>query len=186
MNQADNFQQVSRDNHGIAACDEFCLKYRPVVLRYVSKFDNHELSPEDVTQDVLLLAWQSLGNFRGDSSIKTYILSIARRRVFKRLKRLSSRKSPVGLDQVTEEASDSFNDLTHPESEAYRREIVYEVHWAISQLTPKQAEAVELFCLKEISQEEAAEYVNCSVQAFKDRFRRACNRLRKLLWHLKD
>ena len=169
------------------SCDAFCLKYRPIILRFVRGFGKRGLSPEDITQDALLLAWQNLKNFRGDSNIKTYILSIARSCISKRLKRLSSRESPISLDEITEEASDSFSDLSHPESQAHSNEIAYEVRRAISQLPPRQAEAVKLFCLKEISQEKAAEkYANCSLDAFEHRLCRARRRLRKLLEHLKE
>ena len=166
--------------------DEFYLKYRPIILRDINKFSNHRLSPEDITHDVLLMAWQSLENFRGNSNIQTFILSIVRRCISKRLKRLSSRQSPLSLDEITEEASDSFNELSHPESEVYRSEIIHEVRLAISQLTPKQAEAVELFYLKKMSQKKAAKYANCPLNAFENRCQRGYKRLRKLLEHLKD
>ena len=184
-NQARKLLPPERNLASDLSCDAFCLKYRPIILRYVRGFGNHDLSPEDITQDVLLLAWQNLENFRGDSSIKTYILSIARRCISKRLKRLSSRQSPLSLDEITEEASDSFNDLSHPESEVDRKEIIHEVRLAISQLTPKQAQAVELFYFKEMPQKKAAKYANCPFDTFKNRLRRARHRLSKLLEHMK-
>ena len=167
------------------SCEEFYSKYRPIILRDIKRFGNHDLSPEDITQDALLLAWQNLKNFRGDSNIKTYILSIARSCISKRLKHLSSRQSPVSLDEITEEASNSFSDLSHTESQAYRNEIIHEVRLAISQLTPKQAQAVELFYLKEMPQKKAAKYANCPLNAFENRCQRGCKRLRKFLEHLK-
>jgi RNA polymerase sigma-70 factor, ECF subfamily len=36
---------------------------------------------EDIMQDVLVAAWQALPSFRGDSSLRSWILSIARHKV---------------------------------------------------------------------------------------------------------
>ncbi len=53
---------------------------------WVYSFVRYRLTPrtemvEDLTQETLLAAWQSLPNFRGDGSLRSWVLGIARHKV---------------------------------------------------------------------------------------------------------
>jgi RNA polymerase sigma-70 factor, ECF subfamily len=53
---------------------------------YVYPFVRRRLLPraeqvEDLMQDILLAAWQSLANFRGDATLRSWVLGIARHKV---------------------------------------------------------------------------------------------------------
>jgi len=53
---------------------------------YVYPFVYHRVMPrtevvEDLTQEILLAAWQSLLNFRGDSDLRAWLLGIARHKI---------------------------------------------------------------------------------------------------------
>ena len=62
------------------AASAFYLKYAPKVRRYLSmKMPDGEV--EEVLQDTFLSAFDSLALYRGDSSVSTWLLSIARHEV---------------------------------------------------------------------------------------------------------
>src|SRR5215471_11206851 len=70
---------LSKDRKATA---EFVARYADHVYAYVRR----RLIPradlvEDLVQEVFLAAWESLDKFRGDSSLRTWLLGIARHKV---------------------------------------------------------------------------------------------------------
>jgi RNA polymerase sigma-70 factor (ECF subfamily) len=64
------------------ASAEFVAQHADAVYSYV----RHRLLPradlvDDLVQDVFLAAWESLPSFRGDSSVRSWLMGIARHRV---------------------------------------------------------------------------------------------------------
>ena len=77
---------------------------------YIYPFVRHAVMPradvvEDLMQEILLAAWQSLGKFRGDASLRAWILGIARHKVedYYR-KRIRQAELPQGDDNMPEPA----------------------------------------------------------------------------------
>jgi RNA polymerase sigma-70 factor, ECF subfamily len=74
------------------------------VYRYV----RHRLIPridavDDLVQEVFLAAWHDLGTFRGESSLKAWLLSIARHKVedyYRRRIREPEVLAPLDADDV--------------------------------------------------------------------------------------
>jgi RNA polymerase sigma-70 factor, ECF subfamily len=64
--------------------------YRPRVLRYLTRFVG-AADAEDLTQQVLLKISESLGQFRGDASLSTWIYRIATNAALDQLRRLRAR-----------------------------------------------------------------------------------------------
>jgi RNA polymerase sigma-70 factor (ECF subfamily) len=64
------------------ATAEFVVRCADPVYGYVRRrlFPRADLV-EDLVQDVFLAAWQSLDKFRGDSSLRSWVLGIARHKV---------------------------------------------------------------------------------------------------------
>jgi RNA polymerase sigma-70 factor (ECF subfamily) len=72
---------------------EVLLKDRKATAEFVARYTDHvyayvrrRLAPrvdlvEDVVQEVFLAAWQNLGKFRADSSLRNWILGIARHKI---------------------------------------------------------------------------------------------------------
>ena len=60
---------------------------------------------EDLTQEVLLAAWEGLANFRGEASLRTWVLGIARHKVEEYYrKRLRAAETP-GEDESADEVA---------------------------------------------------------------------------------
>jgi RNA polymerase sigma factor (sigma-70 family) len=57
-------------------------RYADAVKRYVrSRLAPRADRADDVVQDVFLAAWENLGAYRGNASMKTWLLGIARNKV---------------------------------------------------------------------------------------------------------
>ena len=73
--------------------------YREDVYRYVLLLCTCPADAEDIVQNTFIRAMNGLGGFRGGSQIKTWLLAIARREVY----RFAAKHPPVaGLDQLPE------------------------------------------------------------------------------------
>jgi RNA polymerase sigma-70 factor, ECF subfamily len=96
---------------------------------YAYPFVRHAVMPraevvEDLMQEILLAAWQNLGSYRGDASLRSWILGIARHKVedYYR-KRIRQVELPDGDDNVSEPAV-----LTNFEAELEAAERQERVH----------------------------------------------------------
>jgi RNA polymerase sigma-70 factor (ECF subfamily) len=86
------------------ATAQFVSRYADAIYGYV----NHRLAPrtdlvEDVVQDVFLAALASLASFQGTSSLRTWLLGIARHKVEDHYRRRL--RAPEPLDEEAEGAS---------------------------------------------------------------------------------
>jgi RNA polymerase sigma-70 factor (ECF subfamily) len=115
---------------------------------------------DDITQDTFLRAYRSLPNFRGDSSSRTWLLSIARRacadaiRTAKRRRRLMSRVEP-------------------PEDQAPDPAGAVSVEGLLEGLDPDRKQAFVLTQVLGLSYAEAAEVCGCPVGTIRSRVARA-------------
>lgn len=70
---------LSRDRKATA---EFIGRYADPVAKYLrSRLLPRVDLVDDLAQEVFLVAWQSLGNYRGDSPLKSWLLGIAKHKV---------------------------------------------------------------------------------------------------------
>jgi RNA polymerase sigma-70 factor (ECF subfamily) len=93
---------IKGDTEAFAAIIE---RYRDQVVRYVrSKFDNHD-EVMDITQDVFMMAFESLGSFRGDSKFSTWLYSITVN-YCKNYRKRMNRVRTVSIEKNEEENSE--------------------------------------------------------------------------------
>jgi len=63
-----------------ATFDEVLREHGPALWRAIASYAPPGAERDDLAQDVLLSVWQALGRFRGDSSLKAFVLRIAHNR----------------------------------------------------------------------------------------------------------
>jgi RNA polymerase sigma-70 factor (ECF subfamily) len=140
----------------------------------------------DVAQEVFLKVFRNIGNFRGQSSLKTWIYRIAlneahnRRRWFGR-----HRRHEVDLDREDEHArslQDSLSDSgSSPFDLVLGAETQEKIEDALQNLSPNFRDAVVLRDIEELSYEEVAEILNINMGTVKSRILRGREALRKQL-----
>lgn len=142
----------------------------------------------DLTQDTFLRAFQSVGSFRGEADIKTWLYRIAlnlarnRWRWWKRKRRdvTLSLDAPDAL--TAQPLSDSLRAATpNPEQAALAREREAALHAALRKLGTPYREAVILRDIEGLSYEEIALALDANVGTVKSRIARGRAELRHKL-----
>ena len=149
----------------------------------------HAEDAEDVTQQALLSALEHLGDFRGESSFKSWIMRIASHAALKVIRKRKGLEM-ISLEGATE-ASEGSTSIPHPEfiadwrqspSElAHRNEIQQLLDEALSELDDKHRLVFLLRDVEGFSVRETAQALDLSEANTKVRLLRARLRLRERL-----
>jgi RNA polymerase sigma-70 factor (ECF subfamily) len=131
---------------------------------------------EDVTQESFVAAYRAIGRFRGEGSLRGWLMRIATRQSFRRL---AQRRPDAELDAVGEaRLSDSSADPTRVVVAAEGRD---EVRRAVNRLPDPYREVVALRFFGELSLAEVADSTGRPVNTVKTHLRRGLERLRPIL-----
>ena len=143
---------------------------------------------EDLAQDTFVNAYRAYATFRHESQVYTWLYRIAVNLTKNRLDRRKRRRSsegpsldaPVELDE--DELARQVEDWRHaPERSAENSELERVLSREVVRLRPEYKEVVILRDYENLSYEDVARVVGCSVQAVKSRLFRARSVLRKAL-----
>ena len=140
------------------------LHYRSVFRTAMAALQRRE-DAEDVTQDAFVLAWRKVSGFRGDSSFKTWLLTIVwrqaldKRRARTRWWQRTSSRSPA-QDRSDEPANVEIDRLVSldadPERVTEARHRVKQVRALIEDLSPKLRDTLLLAASGEYGYDEIA------------------------------
>jgi RNA polymerase sigma-70 factor (ECF subfamily) len=139
--------------------------------RYVG---NHE-DASDLAQDVFLRAYRGLKNFRGQSSLGTWLYRIGVNVCLNRVSAKAPQTESIDEHQFVDVRSESASEKMLKDERGAR------VRAAIAQLPPKQRSALILRMYHEMSHQEIADTLGSSVGAVKANFFHALGNLKKLL-----
>jgi RNA polymerase sigma-70 factor (ECF subfamily) len=120
---------------------------------------------QDLTQDVLLIAFREYPKFRGESDVFTWIYRIAINH-HRRQSRKLRLKSWLGLEEVPAEALSTGQDLADP---AEREQLSSKVARAVSELPGEFRETVVLHYFQDQSCDQIARILDCSPGTVKSR-----------------
>jgi RNA polymerase sigma-70 factor (ECF subfamily) len=181
---------VRRFNEGEeAAFIEIMNRYREKIFGITFALLRNRADAEEITQDTFIRAHRGLNNFRGDSSLATWLhriaVNLARNRYWYFFRR--RRHATLSLDCPLGDDSDStFTDLVASESpdparEAATGEFAAMVSACMDRLEPRHREILTLRNLLHRPYEEIAETLGINVGTVKSRIARARENLRALL-----
>lgn len=157
--------------------ERLITKYQPNVFRVSIGLLHNKEDAEEVTQDVFLKLYYSLGGFNKRSSFSTWLYRLTVNTTLNFLRRKERRRSWTRLSGIfqlsTTDSSPERRMVTHSDSELIRQ--------AIDSLPEKQRLAFVLTKYEELSQKEVAPIMNISEGAVEQLVLRAKNNLRKKL-----
>lgn len=158
--------------------------WKDMVYNTVLGVVQHAEEAEDVTQEVFIQVYESIGQFKGDSKLSTWLYRIAvtksldHLRKKKRKKRFAFLQSLFGVNEEEVRHDPEFN---HPGVALENKENAKILFRAIDKLPDNQKTAFTLHKLEGLSYQEVAEVMQCSVSSVESLMHRAKGNLRKLL-----
>ena len=141
----------------------------------------------DLSQEIFVKIWRSIGRYRGDCRFSTWVYKIcinACLDFLRRTKASLTESIPTYTDRDGDEVEIEFADesaASSPELMSEKREKVRLVRDAIAKLSPEAREVVELRDIQGYSYEEIAEMTGLGIGTVKSRLNRARSHLRELL-----
>lgn len=152
-----------------AAFDELFERYRDYVYNIVYGIVGRADEARDVTQEVFLQVYRSLGSFRRGSRFATWLYRIAVNRALDAT-RSEKRRRWQSIDECGKALPDA---APTPEQAAARGAERDEVQRILMGMPPKQREVIVLRYYQELDIEEIAAILGCSTTAAKVRLHRA-------------
>jgi RNA polymerase sigma-70 factor (ECF subfamily) len=171
-----------------AALDRLLRVLEPQIWRFGLRLCGDREDARDVLQDTLLGAVRTLGEFRGEAALSTWLYTIARSHCIKKRRRPKGAPANlVSLDADSGEAGRGLADsASGPAEQAERAELGRLLERALATLPPAFREAVVLRDLEGLSAPEAAAVLGVSVAAVKSRLHRGRTALKEAFTSLVD
>ena len=157
------------------AFDLLVERHRRAVYQLCYRFVGNHEDASDLSQDVFLRAYRGLAQFRGGSSLSTWLYRIGVNLCLNRVSRKTSPTEAIDERQHADTRTEPVSDRV------LREERGAQVRRAIAALPPKQRTALVLRMYHELSHEEIATILGSSVGAVKANFFHALGNLRKQL-----
>ena len=161
-----------------AAFDALVVRHQGAVYRAALAAVRVPQDAEEAAQDAFIRAWKTIGRFRGESSFKTWLLTIAWNRAQSRRRRVTNwlrRARPL------EDASGASARGRRPDDAVGDTEFRAHVASAIEALTPKLRDALLLSRSGEYTYEEIAAMLSIPSGTLKWRVAEARRKIRERL-----
>jgi RNA polymerase sigma-70 factor, ECF subfamily len=163
---------ASGDRHALA---ELHARHRQTVFRYVLQLTPDRGLAEEILQDTLVAVWKGARTFEGRSSVRTWLLGIARRQAHNAL-----RQRGLTLAAESELADLPARD-PEPEAAAIASAEREELVEAFGRLGPVHREVLVLILVDDLSYQEAAAVLGVPIGTVKSRLSNARSAMRALL-----
>jgi len=155
-------------------------RYLPTVQRFVYNKVPDD-GREELIQQTFLGCVKGVQGFREDSSFKTYILSIALRRIADYYRRLEKRAAIEGVDNIDDVGRHSVAMLStgSPFTQVVKRRDQQLLNQALRHIPLDDQTVIELFYWEDMSGSEIARVLGLKEPAIRSRLRRAKKRLKE-------
>ncbi len=162
-------------NGTTGAFDVIVERHRRIVYQLCYRFVGNHEDASDLSQDVFLRAYRGLKNFRGQSTLATWLYRIGVNVCLNRVSVKAPPSEPIEADQHVDARTES------PSDRLLRDERAAKVRAAIARLPAKQRTALILRMYREMSHQEIADQMGSSVGAVKANVFHALGNLKKIL-----
>lgn len=166
-----------------ASCTQLVTDHQRMVYQLGLNLLGEPQEALDLCQDVFLRVFRMLHQFRGQSSLRTWIYRIALNQASNRLRwwRRRHRAQQVSLDDVVSKACPEARPSTRPDHLLQQQEVAGRVWGALDALPFDQRAVIVLREIDGLSYEEIAASLGVAVGTVKSRLARAREQLRQIL-----
>ena len=164
--------------------DELVRRYQRPIAAYVYRMVGDYDASLDLTQEVFIKVYNSLGRYRSEFKFSTWIYKIAHNAAIDHLRRHAVREHALtgSVDGEQREVAIESRRLT-PEQESERKERRSEIESVVQLLPPSYRELIVLRHSQDLSYDEIAEVTGLPLGTVKNRLFRAREAMRDLLVH---
>jgi RNA polymerase sigma-70 factor (ECF subfamily) len=151
------------------AFEEMVAAYQHRVFGVAYRMMGNPADAEDIAQDVFLRVHRSIGEFRGEAKLSTWLYTIASRLCLNRLASGDRRIVRQGEEALTRLA----HDRADPAADLEQAELEVALHRAIAELPEERRIVVVLRDLEGLSYEEIATALDLELGTVRSRLHRA-------------
>jgi RNA polymerase sigma-70 factor, ECF subfamily len=169
-----------------AAFTELVEKYKQPVMNFVYRSLRDETEAEDLAQNVFVQVWKSRSRYVRTAKFSTWLFTIARNLCLNEIRRRSRHPAesleetpPENEDQPSRQYEDKKVFL--PTENVLHGELARKIDEALAELPENQRSAILLCRQDELSYEEIAEVLDCSLSATKSLIHRGRETLKEKL-----
>lgn len=176
--EAHSSQEEITEQQRLEILEECMSQYGHEIKRVVYSYVKNESDTEDITQDVFVKVYENLNTFRGQSSLRSWIYSIAINKNKDHLRSLKNRQriykeKVVNLWQHKDEES--------PEKHSMKQEGSKQILSKVNELPLKYREVIILYYFEELALKEISEVLSIKLNTAKARLQRARKKLKPKL-----
>lgn len=159
-----------------SAFDQIMHEFRQGLIFFLRSYVKSYETAEDLAEDTFVELIIHQGRFRGQSSLKTFIYSVARHKAIDHIRR-EQRRPTVSLDEITHWQGDEDT----PEEHYLAQERAQVIAKAIATLSEDYQEVLRLLYLERMSYDDIARVMRKSNKQIDNLAYRARNTLRTAL-----
>ena len=175
----DDLHLIRRIKHGDQqAANEFQQKYDTTLGDFLANIGCPEIFRDDCKQQAFIVVSKPDGEFRGESSVKTYLFRIAQNIWSAERERIDRRNI---AHQQWARLQSPYDRSSEPEVVLECQDLAKATEQAKSRLSHKRRQAFELVIESGLSRIEAAKKAGCSYSAFRQRLHDARASLKSML-----
>jgi len=170
----------------VHAFEQLMRAHNRTMFRTARAILRQDAEAEDAVQDAYLQAYRSIGSFRGDARLSTWLVRIVVNEALARRRKDARRAAivplrPGGIEEHEFEAQTPTSDQDSPESQTQRSELRRLLEQKIDQLPEKHRAVFMLRGVEELPVQETAAILGIPEATVRTRFFRARSELRAAL-----
>lgn len=170
--------------HEAGAFRELVETWQGLVYNTVLGILTNSEDAEDVSQEVFVQVYESIGNFKGASKLSTWLYRIAVTKSMDHLRRKRRKKRFAFVESLFNQQDQLVHDpghFNHPGVQLENKEAAADLFKAIEQLPISQKTAFVLSKIEGLSYQEISEVMNITVSAADSLLHRARVKVKKYL-----
>jgi RNA polymerase sigma-70 factor (ECF subfamily) len=182
LNQPELVEKLRQGNE--LAFTQFVEEWQDMVYNTAMGIVQNEDDADDITQEVFIQVFQSIGSFKGESKISTWLYRITVSKSLDLEKKKGRKKRFAVIQRLfggSEEEQVSPVEFDHPGVLMEKKEKAATLFKALKQLPPNHRIAYTLHKLEGQSYQEIAEIMNTTLFAVESLMGRAKTNLKKIL-----
>ncbi|KAA5821953.1 RNA polymerase sigma factor [Algibacter amylolyticus] len=173
-------------NHNANAYGKLLDEYQQKVFATCISFVPNKEDAEDIAQDVFVEVFNSIGKFKGNSKLSTWIYRITTNKCLEFIRKRNTKKRFAFLQAITGnelplDKTSYFTEMNHPGVILENKEKSETLFYAINQLPEAQKVVFTLHKVDGKSYQEISEIIEKSVSSVESLMFRARKNLQKLL-----